>query len=51
VLVVGGVLGWVVENKSVSNIELLDLGGDVFECERECDGRVDVPGVGGNTSS
>jgi hypothetical protein len=51
VLVVGGVLGWLVENNTGSNIRLLDLGGDVFDCERECDDRVEIPGVGGDTSS
>jgi hypothetical protein len=32
-------------------MRLLDLGGNGLERERECKGRVDVFGVGGDTSS
>jgi hypothetical protein len=37
-----------VRNNAGSKMRLLDLGGDTFERERTCDGRVDDPGVGEN---
>jgi hypothetical protein len=48
VLVTGGVSDWLVANNAGSRWRLLDLGGDIFERERTCDGRDNVPGVAGN---